>query len=291
MDKQSFLDGLRATNRSCPGGKYWPRFFQYVIRVAPIAPKYRLLNPLILGGSIASHACKHQRLSEQLDWADDHGCLAQALRYLERLPADSWVVSDGADWNREHPWVEESAMNDMPTPIPLRADAVSAGQCGGANEILRVPRATLNAYLNTRYDVKLLASEVRRQGLRLERPTIQLRIGEKSIRLLDLHLRCMARESVFVTAFNPLGVCSTPETNQEANKELRTWISSHDFQCRKGLGIGDDPSWDPEESFLVLGASRETAASLCIQFRQNAVVYIGVDAVPTLLLHPNALLE
>jgi hypothetical protein len=50
-------------------------------------------------------------------------------------------------------------------------------------------------------------------------------------------------------------------------------------------GIGQHPStaWG-EPSFLVLGVSLETARELGVRHEQNAIIWVGSDAVPQLVL-------
>ena len=105
MDKRQFLDSIRSDNRSCPTGVHWEIFRKLLVRSAKTDARYKLPNPLILGDDITSYADKHRRLSEQLDWAEAHGCLDEALTFLARLPLDAWSTSDGSDWDTEHPWV------------------------------------------------------------------------------------------------------------------------------------------------------------------------------------------
>lgn len=104
MDKIHFLESIRTDNRSSPAGMHWENLRKHLVRSAKIETKYKLLNPLILGGDIASHAEKHLRLSEQLDWAEAHGCLDEALTFLTALPPTAWNVSAGVDWHYDHPW-------------------------------------------------------------------------------------------------------------------------------------------------------------------------------------------
>jgi hypothetical protein len=51
-------------------------------------------------------------------------------------------------------------------------------------------------------------------------------------------------------------------------------------------GQGADPAgvWAPEDSRLVFGIGWEAAARLAVDFAQNAMVCMGADAVPKLLM-------
>jgi hypothetical protein len=49
---------------------------------------------------------------------------------------------------------------------------------------------------------------------------------------------------------------------------------------------GADPTgaWPPEPSFFALGINEETARLLGIRYRQDAVLWVGANAIPELLL-------
>jgi hypothetical protein len=51
-------------------------------------------------------------------------------------------------------------------------------------------------------------------------------------------------------------------------------------------GIGQHPTgdWPGEPSYWVPGLSREAAQRLGTQFQQNAVIWVGGDAIPELVL-------
>ncbi len=51
-----------------------------------------------------------------------------------------------------------------------------------------------------------------------------------------------------------------------------------------GEGQGEDPSWPAEASFLALGIDREAASDLGRKYGQNAIVWIGSDGLPELVL-------
>lgn len=138
---------------------------------------------------------------------------------------------------------------------------------------------TLVAYRQTRYIVDL--------G---KRETFDLRIGQSNRRLADLHARHKVTSSVFVTAHNPFGQPLDAKRNDDASADLRDWIERTGHSFLKGRGAAESGEWLPEESFLVLGASLADARALCALFRQNAVVFTGTDATPSLVLHPDATL-
>jgi hypothetical protein len=64
----------------------------------------------------------------------------------------------------------------------------------------------------------------------------------------------------------------TREENDRRQAELRQVLARHGYQILPGRGIGDDPSWEPEESVLVLGMPRKAAVRIGRQFGQLAIV-------------------
>ena len=106
-EKEEFLEEIKSRGLSSPAGIHWDRLRRTILKYATNQDGEKLKNSLIMGGSIASHAIKHKRLSEQLDWAERHGCLRETLEYLRLLSEDKWNKSTGNDWDEEHPWVKD----------------------------------------------------------------------------------------------------------------------------------------------------------------------------------------
>jgi hypothetical protein len=111
-----------------------------------------------------------------------------------------------------------------------------------------------------------------------------LRIGTKSDALLDLYQSSGAREAAFLTAWNPLSVTASAEQNRSAQALLVERLVSMGVAALPGLGINPASEHPGEESLLALGLPRDAAISLAQDFRQNALVWIGPDAIPELIL-------
>lgn len=141
-----------------------------------------------------------------------------------------------------------------------------------------IPLETIEAYRCTRYDV-FDSSNI-----------ISLRIGELSTPLADVYHRNNVQTSVFITAWNPLGVFLSDQVNEQANHGLRVLLAKEGIKYLEGAGVGTDTAWPPEKSLLALGVSNDQALALCSHFKQNAVVFIGADCIPALMLHPDAVL-
>ncbi len=134
-----------------------------------------------------------------------------------------------------------------------------------------VPAATIAAYL---------AAEYRFWG---ERPLV-LRIGRASH---DLAAVCRDREvssAAVITAWNPRGLIVSPGDNHAAQAALIARLDALGLAHEPGQGADPDGVWAPEDSRLVFGVDRQAAAGLAADFDQNAIVWMGADAVPKLLM-------
>jgi hypothetical protein len=104
---EKFLTDLKAGGRSTPDGRYWHEFYQFLVG----KKQHGQTNPpvpLILAASGESNASKHHRLSTQLEWALENGCIDEALRYLKSLPAEKWNSCSPGKWfNESYPSFEE----------------------------------------------------------------------------------------------------------------------------------------------------------------------------------------
>ena len=89
----------------------------------------------------------------------------------------------------------------------------------------------------------------------------------------------------FVTACNPFSEIVTVEENARATEHLARALQG--FSAAQVLDAeGSDPAgeWPAEPGFLVGGITLEQASELGRQFRQNAILWAGPDAVPRLVL-------
>jgi hypothetical protein len=109
---EEFLSALRARRRSSPAGYAWQQFYE-LLRARKQPGSTNPPVPLILAASGASNAAKHQRLTLQLRWARENGCLDEAIEYLQGIPSGQW---NSGLWNggteRATGWLEmqESAL-------------------------------------------------------------------------------------------------------------------------------------------------------------------------------------
>ena len=95
-----FLSDLKAGGRSSPAGDYWQRFYK-LLQAKTKAGHGNPPVPMILAASGESDDSKHRRLSSQLQWALENGCLDDALDYLQGVPAEHWNSSTSERWDED----------------------------------------------------------------------------------------------------------------------------------------------------------------------------------------------
>lgn len=114
-------------------------------------------------------------------------------------------------------------------------------------------------------------------------PAFVLHIGEHSPPLANLYRQHRVDSAAFVTAWNPHSQVLSAAENRQRNAQLSAMIRQAGFCCIAGIGTAPDGEWAGEDSFLVLGISREAAGQLGQQFAQHAIVFCGANAVPALM--------
>lgn len=107
-----------------------------------------------------------------------------------------------------------------------------------------------------------------------------LRLGEKSLAMAGLPLG-----AAFITAWNPESALTQPNANAVANKRLFAALQAAGADpILNGYGQSRSASWPREDSFLACGLRRPQAVEIGAVFDQNAIVWIGADGVPALVL-------
>ena len=101
----------------------------------------------------------------------------------------------------------------------------------------------------------------------------------------------------YITAFNPYSEEYSKERNRQQNQYLLEELKGHpnkfiirygfgassDYDKRKRLSEQSSITWPPEESFLVIGISREDAMTFGRKYKQNAILF-GEKSAPTELV-------
>ena len=132
--------------------------------------------------------------------------------------------------------------------------------------------ALIQAYLGTTYRAEANGG------------VITLKIGAASRSITTLFVESMVGSAAFITAENPYSAHQSPAVNAERQRQLGDDLSAMGITYFPGEGQGEDPSWPAEASFLVLGLGREEASDLGRNYGQNAIVWVGSDGVPGLVL-------
>ena len=117
---------------------------------------------------------------------------------------------------------------------------------------------------------------------RVFEPTCTIRIDEENVILNELLLKHNCKEWAFITAWNPFSELETNEINEAKNIALKEDLKK--YIIFEGEGLGQDPTWKPEHSFLALGIEKEMAIELGRKYRQKGIVYGVINRLPVLLL-------
>lgn len=133
---------------------------------------------------------------------------------------------------------------------------------------------TLKAYLET--DYRVAATPVT--------PDLTLRVGERCEILGRLVMPSQPMQAVFITACNPLGIAVPEAENQAAQSKLASLLAGLASSVHVGEGQGRDAAWPAEPSYLAVGLDFDAACELARQFRQNAIIWVGADLTPNLVV-------
>lgn len=132
----------------------------------------------------------------------------------------------------------------------------------------------IDAYLNTRYCV--------------DQPFLEIRIGKMNTELDALLDEHHATTWAFISAWNPRSVVLEKSANAERHRQLGLMLNT--YSIFEGKGVGEDPAWEPECSFLVLGISQTLAEYIGTYFDQNAIVFGSKNGLPELMVLRQTLL-
>lgn len=74
------------------------------------------------------------------------------------------------------------------------------------------------------------------------------------------------------------------EANERGHAELASMLYDHVLQAVEGSGSEEGTEWPAEKSYFALGLQLDTAKQIGRHFDQDAIVWVGADAVPQLIL-------
>jgi hypothetical protein len=113
---------------------------------------------------------------------------------------------------------------------------------------------------------------------------IVLTIGQRSERLALLFAAKGVDCGAFLTAYNPQGTVQTDAANDRAHVELAAKLQALRLQAIEGSGSEEGTDWPSEKSYFALGLDLQPAKEIGTHFDQDAIVWVGADAVPQLIL-------
>ncbi len=113
---------------------------------------------------------------------------------------------------------------------------------------------------------------------------IVLSVGQRSERLAALFASKGVNCGAFLTAYNPRGIIQSDAANERAHSELADLLSAQALGAIEGSGSEEGTDWPSEKSWFALGLQLDPAKALGEHFDQDAIVWVGADAVPQLIL-------
>ena len=113
---------------------------------------------------------------------------------------------------------------------------------------------------------------------------IVLTIGQRSERLAALFAGNAVTCGAFLTAYNPQGTIQSDAANAQGHAELASKLQELGLQAIEGSGSEEGTEWPAEKSYFALGLALEPAKAIGTHFDQDAIVWVGPDAVPQLIL-------
>lgn len=135
--------------------------------------------------------------------------------------------------------------------------------------------ALLQAYRETHYRVNSVSSD--------SEPLV-LRVDEVSTPLAILHKKFGVDCSAFITACNPWSESLPDAENSRRHENLLHALRTRSLRWLEGIGQHPGNQWPGEPGVLILGLSLAAAKVLAQDCQQNAFVWSGADAKPTLVI-------
>ncbi len=144
------------------------------------------------------------------------------------------------------------------------------------SETTQIHPEKVRAYLATSYRIGHTAQD------------IVLTIGQRSDRLAALFASSDVDCGAFLTAYNPRGTQQSDAANDLAHAQLAAQLQGLrrglDLQAIEGSGSEEGTDWPAEKSYFARGLALETSKAIGTHFDQDAIVWVGADAVPQLIL-------
>lgn len=161
--------------------------------------------------------------------------------------------------------------------LPPASTAAPCALCadGSASQL---PADLVLAYRNAWYEVLLPTP-----GKPATAPCT-LQVDVHSPALQQAMQQCGASQACLLTACNPLGELLSPMDNERRMHQLRAALQQDGWSWAPALGRDPLSQWPGEDSLLVWHMDAAQSRSWGQRWEQNAVLTVGRDAVPRLLL-------
>ena len=140
------------------------------------------------------------------------------------------------------------------------------------SETTQIEPDKVRAYLATDYRFGAAGNE------------IVLKIGKRSDQLAILFARHGVECGAFLTAYNPQGRLQSVAANDLGHIELAQLLRGKGLTIIEGAGSEGGSDWPEERSWFALGLALSSAKELGTRFAQDAILWVGPDAVPQLIL-------
>lgn len=134
-----------------------------------------------------------------------------------------------------------------------------------------IPSKVIDAYRSADYSFEV------------EAHTFIIHIGQLCPEIAEFIERFGGDGACSITAYNPLGEVVGEAENLEASEALRHVLETAAAPCFPAKGEDTDGSW-VEPGYMVFSLNLQQARALGRRFRQNALVWIGRDCIPELVL-------
>ena len=91
------------------------------------------------------------------------------------------------------------------------------------------------------------------------------------------------KSAVILTAWNPRSKVLSSEDNKVRNNKLHAYLKNNKYTVYKALGQGNDASWPAEESFFIIGITKEAAEKIAVEYEQYAYIWCESEKPASLI--------
>ena len=115
-------------------------------------------------------------------------------------------------------------------------------------------------------------------------PEFVMLVDKYSAALKNLMTEKQFNQAAFITAYNPYSDRLEEVENHQRQTTLIKELTNLGLEVIQGIGRDKEIEWPGEKSVLVLNVSKDTANNLGNKYGQNAIIWVGEEAIPQLVL-------